>query len=331
MSAADVMPAADIEFKFLTTKTFTKMKKNLLFCAAMLVSVAASAQTVVYPCHGTTADKKTATSIDISAVVSGSTTITGDNPVCGSGIKDPSTTMTVQGTCKNPEGTAFEYPETGVGIVKWVPNVANGTDVTPKTIEDAVANNQYIDFKVTENDQTKFLEFANVKFDAWRYGTDAVRINVKLLANGDDGEYESDWLINKEVAATFGDNYESWKEGDGTGDQIPGYMPSREDASKGETSTNQTPNYSSHVTIAKPADFPSNVYAVTLRILIYGIADNKAAGFENITFNFGTDAIQSVTAEKTNVNAPIYNLAGQQVNKSYKGVCIQNGRKFINK
>ena len=108
-------------------------------------------------------------------------------------------------------------------------------------------------------------------------------------------------------------------------------MPSREDASKGATSTNQTPNYSSHVTIAKPADFPSNVYEVTLRILIYGIADNKAAGFENITFNFGTDAIQSVTAEKTNVNAPIYNLAGQQVNKSYKGVCIQNGRKFINK
>ena len=34
---------------------------------------------------------------------------------------------------------------------------------------------------------------------------------------------------------------------------------------------------------------------------------------------------------KANVNASIYNLAGQQVNKSYKGVVIQNGKKFIQK
>lgn len=30
-------------------------------------------------------------------------------------------------------------------------------------------------------------------------------------------------------------------------------------------------------------------------------------------------------------NAPIYNLAGQQVNASYKGVVIQNGKKFVQK
>jgi hypothetical protein len=28
-------------------------------------------------------------------------------------------------------------------------------------------------------------------------------------------------------------------------------------------------------------------------------------------------------------NAPIYNLAGQQVDASYKGVAIKNGKKFI--
>ena len=32
-----------------------------------------------------------------------------------------------------------------------------------------------------------------------------------------------------------------------------------------------------------------------------------------------------------NENAPMYNLAGQQVDKSYKGAVIQNGKKFINK
>lgn len=43
------------------------------------------------------------------------------------------------------------------------------------------------------------------------------------------------------------------------------------------------------------------------------------AGIENINSNAKVDA-----------NAPMYNLAGQRVNKSYKGVVIQNGRKFMN-
>ena len=37
------------------------------------------------------------------------------------------------------------------------------------------------------------------------------------------------------------------------------------------------------------------------------------------------------TSTKANANAPIYNLAGQQVNKNYKGVVIQNGVKRIQK
>lgn len=42
-----------------------------------------------------------------------------------------------------------------------------------------------------------------------------------------------------------------------------------------------------------------------------------------------TDAINTVTATTLNANAPMYNLAGQQVNKNYKGVVIQNGKKYI--
>lgn len=37
------------------------------------------------------------------------------------------------------------------------------------------------------------------------------------------------------------------------------------------------------------------------------------------------------TAAEQNANAPIYNLAGQQVDKSYKGVVIQNGKKMVQK
>lgn len=40
-------------------------------------------------------------------------------------------------------------------------------------------------------------------------------------------------------------------------------------------------------------------------------------------------AIQGIAEERLDVNAPIYNLSGQEVNKSFKGVVIQNGKKYI--
>ncbi|SEA56002.1 hypothetical protein SAMN04487851_10891 [Prevotella sp. tc2-28] len=45
----------------------------------------------------------------------------------------------------------------------------------------------------------------------------------------------------------------------------------------------------------------------------------------------GTTGINAVKSETIDVNAPVYNLAGQQVDKSYKGVVIQNGVKHIQK
>lgn len=43
----------------------------------------------------------------------------------------------------------------------------------------------------------------------------------------------------------------------------------------------------------------------------------------------GIESIKADAAE--NADAPMYNLAGQKVDKSYKGVVIQNGRKIFNK
>ena len=42
----------------------------------------------------------------------------------------------------------------------------------------------------------------------------------------------------------------------------------------------------------------------------------------------GTDGIANVKAE-LDADAPVYNLAGQQVTKDYKGVKVQNGKKFF--
>ncbi|GJG37312.1 hypothetical protein PRLR5107_24670 [Prevotella lacticifex] len=49
-----------------------------------------------------------------------------------------------------------------------------------------------------------------------------------------------------------------------------------------------------------------------------------------VSLNTVPTGISSVVAAPAlDANAPVYNLAGQRVNKSYKGVVVQNGRKFI--
>lgn len=54
-------------------------------------------------------------------------------------------------------------------------------------------------------------------------------------------------------------------------------------------------------------------------------------GFE-FTAKGDDSAIDSIIADDTlNPDAPIYNVLGQRVTKDYKGILIQNGKKFINK
>lgn len=50
-----------------------------------------------------------------------------------------------------------------------------------------------------------------------------------------------------------------------------------------------------------------------------------------VAYKAVSTGIEKVVSETGNVNAPIYNLAGQRVNASYKGVVIQNGKKFFQK
>jgi len=46
----------------------------------------------------------------------------------------------------------------------------------------------------------------------------------------------------------------------------------------------------------------------------------------------GSSGVETIKVEKVwNADAPMYNLSGQKVDKSYKGIVIQNGRKFVNK
>ena len=58
----------------------------------------------------------------------------------------------------------------------------------------------------------------------------------------------------------------------------------------------------------------------------------KKAFLRSVTITSVTAAgIKNVQTIEVNENAPIYNLAGQRVDKDYKGGVVQNGKKFIKK
>ena len=65
----------------------------------------------------------------------------------------------------------------------------------------------------------------------------------------------------------------------------------------------------------------------------YVFNKSTQVGFGGIEFTpAGQSAIDSIIAdEAADADAPIYNVYGQRVSKDYKGVLIQNGKKFINK
>lgn len=58
----------------------------------------------------------------------------------------------------------------------------------------------------------------------------------------------------------------------------------------------------------------------------------KKAFLRSVTITTVSAAgIKNVQTIEVNDKAPIYNLAGQRVSKDYKGVVIQNGKKFVRK
>ena len=302
------------------------MKKQLLFAAALFVSISASAQTVVYPCTSTSEDGKNTTAVNNDATVDGSTTIDASKITWGTGINEPTT---CQKTHKNSSGESLNYfvaDEGATCVTKWVPTVAS--DAAIKNIADAYAAGQYIDFKISETDKTKYLAINSIAINAVRFGTDAVRMNVKLLIGSDDaGETETDWLItgNNWESYTGGEGF--WTEATGAEGEIPGYGPAREDASKKNTNDKNEDGFS-NIVIPTSDIIPADAYEVTLRICLYGIGSNKALGLNNVTFTSEKieTGVENVKLAAPAVDAPTYNLGGRAANK---GLLIQKGKKFV--
>lgn len=306
------------------------MKKNLLLIAAMFASVAASAQTVVWPCTFSRGEGGVA---NVAATIEGSETLQGTDITLGSDIKINEATVAI----KDATGANYNFPDDTYSMIGFQPITGNAKDDDgnytndESTADAAETAGAYIEFTLEETDLTKDLTgVTSVEFDVAKVGTDAVRTNIKLLAEG-DANVESEWLIDAEVAKTFGDEYDGANDTkDPWDEKANGYNPSRNDGSKGAAGGANATGVS-HVKVSVPdAVKEANPYILTLRVALIAVANNKSLAITNVKFNFGDDTtgISTIKSEKANNNV-IYNVAGQQVDNNYKGLVIKNGKKMI--
>ena len=59
------------------------------------------------------------------------------------------------------------------------------------------------------------------------------------------------------------------------------------------------------------------------------VPKSLAKGAKAFPFNGELTTIKGISADQLDADAPLYNLAGQRVGKDYKGIVIQNGKKFV--
>lgn len=285
------------------------MKKTLLFSAALLATIAASAQTIVWPSSVNRETKEA----NVSAIVTGSESITATDITPGADIKigdkDGANAVTA---VKNATGENLQFPSETEGMISWRPINGNvdGAEATADLAEGAGA---YIDFTIEEGDIEKTLAgMSSFEFDVTKVGTDAIRINVKLIGEGDTN-VDTGWLINADNAKSFGDEYQADYDAEAKNKDNPwdeaanGYNPSRNDGSKG-VSGGANANGISHVKLAVPAEFAaSNPYKVTLRIAIIKCANNKDLAVNAVTFNFGGSDTPQPGGDETDITAKFTN------------------------
>ena len=67
------------------------------------------------------------------------------------------------------------------------------------------------------------------------------------------------------------------------------------------------------------------------QLKLYNTSNQINTGSSIYSVNGVTTGVNGITTDEADINAPVFNLAGQRVNGNFKGVVIQNGRKFMNR
>ena len=67
------------------------------------------------------------------------------------------------------------------------------------------------------------------------------------------------------------------------------------------------------------------------QLKLYNTSNQINTGSSIYSVNGVTTGVNGITTDEADTNDPVFNLAGQRVNGNFKGVVIQNGKKFMNR
>ncbi|MBM6991968.1 MAG: pectate lyase [Prevotella sp.] len=166
------------------------------------------------------------------------------------------------------------------------------TLLQPTTLQSAAASDNAVTFSFTLKDGYLFQP-NNVSFYASRIGTDGGKIDVSYSTS---------------TASTT---------------LTTGLQPERNSISPYYTSFNQS-----------VTDIPAAEGTHSLTFNIYNLANTKQYGFNSIVIDGVINTTTGISRPAILVissDAPCYNLGGQRVSASYRGLVIKNGKKYIQK
>jgi hypothetical protein len=193
------------------------------------------------------------------------------------------------------DGVASSTVTLGTNLSYMGTKAVNGVTMTlvqPAAQASSPSDDNALTFSFTLNDGYYFQP-TNVAFQASRIGTDGGKINVVYATDAASSTLATD------------------------------LVPERNSVSPYFTT------FSQDIT-----DVPAAGGTHNLTFTIYNLGNTKQYGFANIAITglvSSTTGISKVVTLEANTNAPTYNLSGQRVDSSYRGIVIRGGKKYVQK
>ena len=222
----------------------------------------------------------------------------------------------VQGKSKNPKGLNAEGSSTGVNL-KVVPTEGAVFQLVAKA-----DGYLYIKAKMNTTKETYVLNASDnyiVAYSVSAFGSDGTQYTYTLPANTEVGAdvfvQVAETIVSTEAQAAY---IASTK------------MATPAVCYKAATGNECPGSISGVIAFPVKANKTYQVYCAGSKLVASGFVFDKGATIlGTIAKAEPTTAIKNITLDELDENAPVYNVLGQRVSKGHKGICIQNGKKFI--
>ena len=267
----------------------------------------------------------------------------------------------------NPSRSPYEYVAVGGGeAVRIVNGITGNNNPKGQTMNDLPSSGMVYQVKTDKTGYFTFLTKMNTNKNYWAFDGSsfaAYRLGDCNLSKSEAGvvvdytmpvdEYDILDLNSPEIGKYFNVS----DAGDVTGPKVPWQVVNPEGEDMGEGSgfitlvSYATPEYPVTFTVFAqgskmacngfvytPCDAPT--FADVPEVVFSGVEKLAEDGtvtpapepivFPGKIYN-DPSGIDAIIADEAAADAPMYNVLGQRVNESYKGLVIKGGKKFINK